>query len=532
VVADVTPLRGGKIGLQLPRNVAAEQSVLGGIILRPDLLADPELEDIEADHFYDFANKVVFQAMRNLVAASRPIDIVTLEVEIGKMGRLEALGGVGYLGQLALRVPTPDNVATYAAELRILRRNRLAQVAIASALERSKTWPHDPVELVSELAGELQRIEVDHGIAEHSRKERWCIPLEQYLGDEEPDDDDSSDWIIRDLIPRAEPALWGGPMKGGKTWGALDLCLSVALGRPWLGRFENTLGGPARVLGIFLEDNKRRLRKRLWELCRARGTTPNCDELRANLRISRAPLRLPDSGDQRRLVAEVKTWGAVLVVIDNLTRVMVGDPNSPREAAAFTKAWTAIGEETGACIAFLHHTKKPSGDVKAVDPFDLLRGSGDFGATARNIIVTTPIRTENTDKLSEVRMRGNLDLRCESFTLGFERAELMGRWQARLVDRGEIETVRDEVKRDRKDAKEIKRRDELARETEHRRSVAIAIATKEGSVSSQRLATELGLASPRTTAPILIGLVQGGILQPAGRRGYELAGADRQEVLP
>ncbi|HWU90530.1 MAG TPA: AAA family ATPase [Kofleriaceae bacterium] len=521
----------------LPHNLDAEQSILGGILLQPAVLRD--LAELTPDDFFDLRNKVVFAAMRALEAAGKPIDVVTVELEIEKFDRtyetnkLDAIGGVGYLGVLAGRCPTANNVVEYAETVRLLHRHRQAQVALISALDRARTWPHDPFELLSELAGELQRLDADlggTGAAARAKKNRWTVPLLDYLGDEEPDDDDREDWIIRDLIPRGEPFLWGGPMKGGKTWAALDLCIVAALGLPWL-RFENTLGKPVRVLGLFLEDNKRRLRKRLWELCRAHGVTPNNELLRENLCISRAPLRLPDASDQRRLAAEIKAFGAQVVVADNLTRVMVGDPISTRDAAAFTRVWTELGDETGASIGFLHHTKKPVGDQKAVDPFDTLRGSGDFGAAARNIIVTTPLRSESTAKLSEVRMRGNLDLRCESFMLGFERKEMLGRWHARLTDRGEIEEVKEEVRKDVRAAKEAKKRDELAAENERRRNMALQIARTEGFVTQKKLAEAFGLRSPRAVADVLEQLVRSGVFRDAGKRGYEFADADRQEGL-
>lgn len=518
----------------LPHNLNAEASVLGGIILDNARLAG--LPELEVEAFYDHKHKTVFRAMRNIEVQGRPIDVTTLEIEIEKLGYLEAVGGVGFIGELCLRVPTADNTRAYADTVQQLYRNRKAILLLGEAYERAYNWQHDPSELVHETVGELQRIHVDGELATRAQRDRWTVPLADYLGDAEPDEDDSEDWIIRDVIPRMEPALWGGPMKGGKTWSALDLCICVALGLPWLGKFTNTIGQPARVLGLFLEDSKRRLRKRLWELARAHGTTPNDKTLREHLRISRAPLRLPDAKDQRRLTAEVKAWGAVLVVIDNLTRVMIGDPNSTREASAFTKAWTELGEETGASIVFLHHTRKNSGadrGATAVDPFDLIRGSGDFGATARNIIVTTPIRNESTEKLSEVRMRGNLDLRRESFALAFERKELLGRWQVKLVDRGELEDVKDEVRKDNKASKEEQKKKDLAAETERRRNRAVELARTKRYVTAVQLAADFGLSSPRSMAPILVGLVHSGVLQPAGgNKGYELFGAARREVIP
>jgi replicative DNA helicase len=96
----------------LPHNLDAESSVLGGVLLRNDVLA--QLDTIEVDDFYDPRHKAVFAAMRNLEAAAKPIDLVTLEAELDKIGKLDVIGGVGFLGELAMRVPTVDNVVHYA----------------------------------------------------------------------------------------------------------------------------------------------------------------------------------------------------------------------------------------------------------------------------------------------------------------------------------------------------------------------------------------------------------------------------------
>src|SRR2546423_11485605 len=88
----------------LPHNLDAEASILGGILLRNDVLV--QLDTLEVEDFYEHRHKVVFQAIRNLEATSRPIDVVTLENEIANVGKLEAIGGIAFLGQLPLRVPT------------------------------------------------------------------------------------------------------------------------------------------------------------------------------------------------------------------------------------------------------------------------------------------------------------------------------------------------------------------------------------------------------------------------------------------
>lgn len=141
----------------MPHNAAVEASVLGGVILRNDVLA--HLGDLETDDFYELKHKVVWQAIRNLEARLTPIDVVTLETEIEKVGKLDAIGGVAFLGELTLRVPTVDNVLVYRDEVRLLARHRRAIEGISEALDRAFNWPHDPADLISEIAGELQRID-------------------------------------------------------------------------------------------------------------------------------------------------------------------------------------------------------------------------------------------------------------------------------------------------------------------------------------------------------------------------------------
>lgn len=278
-------------------------------------------------------------------------------------------------------------------------------------------------------------------------KPRWCLPLVEFLGEHEPDDDDRADWIVRDILPRGEAGILAGPPKCGKTWAMLDLGICVALGRPWMGTFENTMGGPAKVLALAFEDGQRRLRKRVWELARTQGLTPNDKTLQAHLSVSREPLSLP--GDERALAAELKTWRPTLVIIDNLTRVMAGDQNAIKDAKRFSDLWCRLCTDVGAAIVFLHHTSKV-GPIRpdqrnTGDPFELIRGSGDLVASARHLVLMRPLESPDDDKLADVRMRGNLDLTREDFVFGFQRARLMDRWTAQLGFRGDGEAVRDEL---------------------------------------------------------------------------------------
>ncbi len=96
----------------LPHNIEAEKSVLGGVLLRNDALND--LDQLDEEDFYDPRHRALFAAIRALENRSKPIDEVTLEEQLRINGKLEAIGGLAYIAELALAVPTADNIRHYA----------------------------------------------------------------------------------------------------------------------------------------------------------------------------------------------------------------------------------------------------------------------------------------------------------------------------------------------------------------------------------------------------------------------------------
>jgi replicative DNA helicase len=70
-------------------------------------------ELLDADDFYDPAHKEIFAAMCHLANQSKRIDLVTLDEELSRRGRLEGVGGLNYLLDLSRFVPSAANVAAY-----------------------------------------------------------------------------------------------------------------------------------------------------------------------------------------------------------------------------------------------------------------------------------------------------------------------------------------------------------------------------------------------------------------------------------
>lgn len=159
---------------QLPFNLDSEASILGGILLRNDVLA--LLDMLEIEDFYDHKHKVVFQAMRNLEAAGRPIDVVTVENEIQKAGKLDAVGGVAFLGELTLRVPTADNVEAYSEIVRTHHVTRQVMVMLSSMLDEAYHGESEGEQLVHDVTTALLSMGVG--------KERAVVTMAQLIAEE------------------------------------------------------------------------------------------------------------------------------------------------------------------------------------------------------------------------------------------------------------------------------------------------------------------------------------------------------------
>ncbi len=121
---DFAPGPGGADNRVPPQDIHAEQSVLGGMLLSKDAIADC-LEAVRGVDFYRPAHEVVFDAILDLYGRGEPADAITVADELTKRGDLARVGGQAYLHQLIAAVPTAANAGYYAAivaERAVLRR--------------------------------------------------------------------------------------------------------------------------------------------------------------------------------------------------------------------------------------------------------------------------------------------------------------------------------------------------------------------------------------------------------------------------
>src|SRR5690625_3694971 len=122
-----------------PQDVAAEQSVLGGMLVSKDAIADV-VETIQPQDFYRPAHEIIYDAILDLYSRGEPADAITVGDELNKRGELTRIGGPAYLHTLIASVPTAANAGFYGRIVReraVLRRlvdagTRIVQLGYAS----------------------------------------------------------------------------------------------------------------------------------------------------------------------------------------------------------------------------------------------------------------------------------------------------------------------------------------------------------------------------------------------------------------
>jgi replicative DNA helicase len=96
-----------------PQSTEAEMSTLGAMLLS-ERAAMEVVEILNDEDFYIPAHREIYRAAFQLLRNSKVIDIVTLRDELTVRGKLEEVGGVEYLIQIAEAVPSAANATYYA----------------------------------------------------------------------------------------------------------------------------------------------------------------------------------------------------------------------------------------------------------------------------------------------------------------------------------------------------------------------------------------------------------------------------------
>ncbi len=127
-----------------PQDLAAEQGVLGGILVHGEEVLAGVAASLRPDDFYDRRHGRIYEAMLALYNQGRPVDEITVTSRLNDTGQLQAVGGPALLAELADIAISPAHVDHYATLVRDKALLRGFIKAAHHAVEQAYSHQADP----------------------------------------------------------------------------------------------------------------------------------------------------------------------------------------------------------------------------------------------------------------------------------------------------------------------------------------------------------------------------------------------------
>lgn len=166
------------------------------------------------------------------------------------------------------------------------------------------------------------------------------------------------DWMVEGVIERGANGFFCAEPKGGKSWAAVDLALSLSLGVAWL---EFRVARAFRVALISREDNPSLTGWRLRHLFQGKEA-PEPGLLATNLYVNsrqQTPELMLDQPEQvAELIAALKERQIEFAIFDVFNVMHAADENDNTEMRQVLRQLSAIQTAVGCGIGVVHHYNK------------------------------------------------------------------------------------------------------------------------------------------------------------------------------
>ena len=201
--------------------------------------------------------------------------------------------------------------------------------------------------------------------------------------------------LIEGILREGHKMLIAGPSKAGKSFALIQLCISIAEGKPWFG-FDCTQG---KVLYVNLELDRASCLHRFKDVYEALEQQPtNIGNISIwNLRGKSLPM------DQLapKLIRRAQKRNYKAIIIDPIYKVITGDENSADQMANFCNQFDKVCTELKCAVIYCHHHSKGSQTGKR--SMDRASGSGVFARDPDALLDLLELELENMneDKLQD-----------------------------------------------------------------------------------------------------------------------------------
>lgn len=406
----------------IPFDLQNERAVLGACLIDRDAIT--AVRDIlSIEDFYLEKHAIIYKALLDLVEQRIPPDLATVAGRLRDADQLDLVGGLAFLGELGVEVPTAVHADHYARRVaQTAGQRRIIQLG-GEIAARGYTGGD-----VSALFDELQTM-LNVSREASTPKAHWAeavVParmLYNFKFTPEP-------FIVDQVLPLGTFLITGKP-KTRKSWLALNIAMAVASGGKALGQFQAQRGD---ALYIDLEMGPKRLHKRLHVV------SPDLEPPKGFQFATRWPA--VGVGFETWLRDYLKSHPYTrLVVVDTLVGVRAARARyeDPYEAdKKFTQALTNLCHEHRIAMLLVHHSRKGDGSdvtddasgstglVGGVDNYAALRlsrsekGAGELLIRGRDIEIDGDLNLTWDPRLAQ------WNVTTERLSLTPERRDVLG----------------------------------------------------------------------------------------------------------
>lgn len=96
-----------------PKAVAAEQSILGSVLIEEAALLDV-VDKIHTPAVFSVEiHRLIWESIISIHEKNQPVDFITISQELGRRGQLEEIGGIAYINAMIEACPSARNVLAY-----------------------------------------------------------------------------------------------------------------------------------------------------------------------------------------------------------------------------------------------------------------------------------------------------------------------------------------------------------------------------------------------------------------------------------
>ena len=207
---------------------------------------------------------------------------------------------------------------------------------------------------------------------------------------------DRSPVIIEGLLRTRETMNVIAAPKTGKTWLMMQLAVSIALGKPWLGRVVTQ----KKILVIDNELHPGELNWRYQQVCRAMGVTLAETEGLLYLWPQRGKLKSLEEIGAR--LKDLEALGIEVVLLDAFYRAIPAgvDENSNTEIMQLYNKIDLYAKELRSAFILVHHTTKGSQKEKAIT--DIGAGAGSQSRAADTHLILLPTEDKRVVEIKGV----------------------------------------------------------------------------------------------------------------------------------